>query len=70
MNKFIVKVIKQKLEDKQLEWAATYVAKVYQNTLDTPEARKQVESANLNMQVIESTIAFLKDLLKKESKEK
>lgn len=65
---FIVKVIKQKLEDKQLEWAATYVAKTYQESLGTPESKKQVESAIHNMQVIESTIAFLKDLLKKESK--
>jgi len=51
-----------------MEWAHNYVAKAYQLTLDTPEAKKQVESAEHNMKTIEGTIAFMKELLKKESK--
>jgi hypothetical protein len=70
MKKYIITNIKQKIEDKKAEWAHNYVSMKYQETLGTPDADKQVESAKHNMGIIESTIKFLEDLLKKESPKK
>jgi hypothetical protein len=70
MKKYIVSTIKDTIEAKKFEWAKNYVAKAYQESLNTSDSKKQVESATLNMQVIESTIAFLEDMLAKESPKK
>lgn len=72
MNKYkklVIKKIKETIEAKENEWASNYIAKTYQSTLKTGEAEKQVRSAELNMKLIEETIAFLKNLLKTETKE-
>jgi hypothetical protein len=68
MKKYIVNRIKDNIEEKKQEWARNYVAKQFQLTLTSVEAKKQVESANHNMKMIESTIEFLKALLKTETK--
>ena len=67
-NKLVIKKIKETIEAKQSEWASNYIAKAYQSTLNTGEADKQVKSAELNMKLIDETIAFLKSLLKAETK--
>lgn len=68
MKKYIIKKIKQTIEDKKDEWAKNYVALKYQETLGTPEAQAQVDSAKFNMETIDVTIGFLKRLLKEEEK--
>ena len=72
MNKYkklVVKKIKETIEAKENDWASNYIAKTYQGTLKTGESEKQVRSAEMNMKLIEETIAFLKYLLKVETKE-
>ena len=68
MKKYIIKSIKDKIEAKHEEYASNYIAHKYQSTLNTPDAKKQVESAEHNMKLHLETIAFLKELLKKEMK--
>lgn len=65
-QKYILAVIKETIEGKQAEWAKNYLAKYYQGSLDTPEAKKQVEAAIHNMETIEKTLKWLKDFYKKE----
>jgi hypothetical protein len=66
MKKYILKCIKDKLDHNGYEWATNYVAMKYQSTLETPEAKKQVEMAKVNMINIEKTMAYLKKLSKDE----
>ena len=70
MQKYITAKIKETIEGKKNEWAQNYVAREFQATLTTPEAKKQVESAEHNMRTIESTLGFLETFLKNESKKK
>ena len=68
MKKYIIVKIKEMIEAKNLEWAQNYVAQKFQATLTSPEAKKQAESAKHNMDTIQSTLGFLKALLKDETK--
>lgn len=70
MKKYKLQAIKELTEAKKREWATNWLAQQYQQTLGTPEAEKQVTSAVHNMQTIEQTITFLKNLYKNESGKK
>lgn len=57
------------LAEKEAEWAQNHIAMTYQSTLpETPETLKVIEAAKHNMTVIDGTLAFLRDFIKKEGK--
>ena len=68
MKKYIIQALKDRIEDKNIEWATNYCAQKYQETLGTSDSKKQVESAIHNMKTIEVTLTWLKKQLKEESK--
>lgn len=68
MKKYIIKRIKEKIELNGRDYADNYIAKKAQEQLTSPEAKVQVDSAEHNMNEIESRIKFLKELLKNEEK--
>lgn len=68
MQKSIVNRIKEKIVLNEQDYADAYIAKVFNSTLTSPEAKKQVNSAEHTMREVEARINFLKALLKQESK--
>lgn len=68
MKNFIIKRIKEKIELNKQEYADNFIAKVANEQLTSPEAKKQVESADYNMKTCLERISFLETLLKKETK--
>lgn len=68
MKKFIIERIKEKIKLNQLEYADNFIAKIANEQLTTPEAKKQVESAEHKMKTCLERISFLETLLKNESK--
>ena len=68
MKKYIIQRIKDSILETNYDWAKNYVAKKWQEQFDTPEAKKQVESANLNMTKCEEKTVWLNKLLKNENR--
>lgn len=68
MKKYIIQRIKDLIEENSYNWAKNYTAMKWQERLDKPEAKKQVESAKFNMKSLEEQNDFLKKLLKDETK--
>lgn len=67
MKKYIVEKIKGSIEQLKADWATNYVAKAWHETKDNSESKKQVDSSIFNMGQIEEKIAWMEELLKKES---
>lgn len=68
MKRFIVKRIKEKIDLNGQDYADAYVALKAYEGLDTPDAKKTVDTANHTMKTIEERLVFLRKLLKEESK--
>lgn len=64
MDKYIKQAIKNQIDDIGLKFGINWIAEKEHACIDSPESRKQVESAKLNMQKAEERIAFYKKLLK------
>lgn len=64
MKKYIVKAIKNRIEEMHDKWALNWLALKEQEELDTPEAKKNVESCKFNMTKAEEKITWLKKLQK------
>lgn len=67
-NKVITDRIKEKIALNERDWADAYIAKQFNSQLTTPEAKKQVATAEHTMKEIEYRINFLKTFLKNETK--
>lgn len=68
MKKYIIKRLKEKLEEAHNAWADNYISKKYNESLETDEAKKNVAKNELNMRVIEDNINNIKKQLDEESK--
>lgn len=68
MKRLIIAAIKSKLKEVDFNWSDAYVKHKYQSSLDTPDAKKQVESAKLAMELAKQQKEFLQELLKEETK--
>ena len=64
MNKHIIEQAKAKIELKSREYADNFIAKAYQSQFDTPDAKKQVDSADHNMKLALETIEWLENFIK------
>lgn len=67
-KKEIVVYIKAQIEAEKQKWIANYVSGKYQAGIDTPAAKKEVESAKFNMATSEQVISWFTTLLEEESK--
>lgn len=66
MKNAILKEIQKKIETNEEEYASMYIVEKFQLSLETPD-EVELNKARLNMKQTEERIAWLKELLQKES---
>lgn len=64
METYIIKQIKEKIEVNKIDWANNYISREANSELDTEEAKKNVSSAEFNMDAITKRIEWLETKLK------
>ncbi len=64
MNKYIKKRLKDNLEAEYMSWAQNWIACEYQKEQGGPEAKKQVDAAQVNMQSNLARIEWFKKQIK------
>jgi hypothetical protein len=67
MNNKIVEILKEKIEANARDYAHNFIAKAFQSELNTPDSKKQVDAAGLNMDKALKQIEWLENYLKKVS---
>jgi uncharacterized protein Smg (DUF494 family) len=64
MKESIIKQLKEKIEICNADYGNNYIAKEFNKTLDTDEAKKQVDSADFNMAEVMKKKEWLEQMLK------
>lgn len=64
MKKYITQAIKNQIDDLGNKFGLNWIAEKEHSGVDTPESRKQVDAAKLNMEKALGRIEFYKKLLK------
>jgi len=70
MDKYIDKRIQDQVEGLKMDYAQNYIAKEYHSQFDTPESKKQVESAAFNMTKTLEKIEWFEKLVSSRKKTK
>lgn len=70
MDKYIDKRIAEQIEVLKMDYAQNYLAKEYHSQFDTPESKKQVESATFNMPKILEKIEWYEKIASSRKKTK
>lgn len=68
MKKYIIQAIKNQIDDLGIKFSINWIAEKEHAGIDTPESKKQVEAAHLNMKRALDKIEFYKKLLKTQTK--